>query len=216
MLNEDQLADIETRALAFLAQYGIRDDRPIDVELLALRATGCRVREVSQQEEAKLRHVNGLPVLQARPGLKATRARWLAGHELGELYLLRTGLVVEDKEEWCDAFGASVVAPRRLVLALIEEHGHSVYTISHEAGVTQSVALLRIGELTGRPVALLRGGFSPTLIRGDFYAWPDAAGMLALARGADRSIAHPVKIVDEPAKVGLMVPRQTWRAARAG
>jgi hypothetical protein len=84
------------------------------------------------------------------------RARWLVGHELAEWWLgdaLFSSLV--ERERVCDAIGAALVAPAPEFARAIVALDHSVTALAQAFDVPVSLALLRIGEVTGRPVRLL-------------------------------------------------------------
>lgn len=126
--------------------------------------------------EAALVYVAGCHEVWLRPDVPAERARWLVAHELAEWWHLRTGYQGDDVESRCDAVGAALVAPRPAFVRAVERVGHSVHLLASAFAVPQALAMLRVGEVTGRPVLLLRRPRS--LHRGQPYQWTrrDLAG----------------------------------------
>lgn len=194
-LDEDALADIEGDADLLLRLARVDDDEPPDVVALARSMTGRAPYLSRRGPEAHLARIGDGHQVCLRAGLQAGRARWLVGHELAELHYRRTGYQGEDIEARCDALGAALVAPRRAVRAAIRAHAHRVHALARALAVTQSTALLRIGEVAGRPVVLVRA--AGLVARGDAFPWPPSP-----MRAPPGS--HPLRITDEPARWGLM------------
>jgi len=195
MLDEDAIADIEGDAALLLRLANVDDDQPPSVVTLCRRLTGHAPFLSRLGPEAQLARVGDDFRVCVRAGLLPTRSRWLVGHELAEFHYRRTGYRGEDIEARCDALGAALVAPRRLVRCAIREHAHRVHDLAEALEITQSCALLRVGEVDRRPVLLLR---PPTPIaRGAAFPWP-AAG-----QRQERRDFHPVRLVDE-LRWGLM------------
>ena len=123
-------------------------------------------------------------VVRLRRGLSDARARHRIGHELGHLFYERVEYAGADLEERCDLFGAALCMPRRAARAALRSVGHRVHGLAAHFGVTQSVSLLRIGEVTGRPVCLLC--FKGPIARGADFAWPSASALVAGLRQGRR------------------------------
>lgn len=204
-MGPDEIAELEGEASALLTLGGQENDEAPRMIALCERIMGHvpqRARGLSV--EACL--VDGCRVL-IRSNVPSPRARWLVGHELAEWWHLRTRYEGADIEERCDAMGAMLAAPRRAFQRAIRSAGrHAVHALALRFNVPQSLALLRVGEVTGRPVALLRQ--PEALYRGADFAWPSTSTLRrALEEGHSR--VHPVSIVDEPNRVGLMA-RWGW------
>jgi len=182
MLDADALADVEGDASLLLRIAQVDDDEPVDVVALCRALTGHAPWLSRLGPQAQLARVGDGYRVCVRRGLLPERARWLVGHELAEWHYLRTGYRGEDIEARCDALGAALVAPRRAFLSAVRERGHRVYALADDFGVTHALALLRIGEVTLRPVALPRR--LGLVVRGEPYAW-------------DESPSHPVRLRDE-------------------
>lgn len=206
MLDQDAVGDVEGDAEAFREELGA--DERTTMFGLCVAATGEEPQLVDHGPEG--RYVEG--VVRLRRGLSDARARHRIGHELGHLFYERVEYVHEDLEERCDLFGAALCMPRRSVRVALRAVGHRVHGLAAHFGVTQSVSLLRIGEVTGRPVCLFC--FSGPIIRGADFAWPSTSALVAALRRG-RADVHPVRISDEPDRFGLMANRGTWLAMSA-
>jgi hypothetical protein len=204
MLTEDDVADVEGDAEAFREELG-GDEWTTIVELCE-RATGVEPELVDEGPEGRLRY----GVVQLRRGLSEARQRQRVGHELGHLFYERIEHSSGPRlEAMCDLFGAVLCMPRWAVMRALCDVGHRVHTIAGHFGVTQSVALLRVGEVTRRPVLLLRE--AGPIARGAAFGWPSTSAVVrALAAG--RSTVHPIRINDEPNRCGLMASRAAWAA----
>jgi hypothetical protein len=195
MLDEDTIADLEGDASALLRGAGMDDDalpRPV---ALAQAATGAPplVASALRQEACVARVGDAWRIVISRRASPARRA-WLVGHEVAELHLRRCGYVGSDIEERADALGAALVVPRAVLRAACRRHGHRVHTLARELRMTQSLVLLRIGEVERRPVALLRRGL--VTVRGAAHEWSRD-----VVRTPD---THPLRITDEPSRVGVI------------
>lgn len=196
------MVDEEGEAGSLLATAELTDlDGPTPMAELCRRLLGVSPRWASLSTEAR---VVGSQVL-LRRGLPHARARWLIGHEIAEWHLARLNYRGEDIERVCDRIGAALAVQRPAFRAAIRSIGrHAVHELARRFATTQSLALLRVGEVTGRPVALLR--WPEPIYRGDPFEWPRTS---ALRRALDegRAAVHPVAICDEPNRVGLMARR---------
>ncbi len=203
MLGPDALADVEGDAQAIYAMARADEEEPPSVAELACALLGREPGFGRIEPEAKLRRLDDAVLI--REGVAPARARWLAAHEIAEWYYEQRGYDAEDREARCDALGASLVVPRRALLAAIEVRGHRVHLLAEDFATTQSLMLLRIGEVTGRPVLLMR--WPDPIQRGRPFAWPHTMSDLVRALRANPGVAHPVPIRDEPNRHGFMVER---------
>ncbi len=180
MLGPDQLADVEGDARAFVASYGFDPDERVCLVDLCKEATERDPVYLEIHQEARLEPVGSKDFeVQIREGTAPERGLWLLGHELGELFYRRTAYRGEDIEARCDAFGACLVAPRVPFLKAIRKCGrHAIHDLAWEFRTTQSLALLRVGETTGRPVALLR--WPDPIVRGGPFNWASTSRLVRL------------------------------------
>lgn len=191
MLDEDAIADLAGDAELLLKLARLDDDEPPDIIALCRHMTGRGPWLSRLGPEAQLSRLGDGHQVCVRAGLLPGRARWLVGHELAELHFERIGYRGTDIEARADALGAALVAPPRAVRRAIKRHAHSVHRLALALNVTQSLALLRIGEVVRRPVMLLR---KPPVVRGALFAWSESGRSDG---------AHPIRITDEP-RWGLM------------
>ncbi len=198
MLDQDAIADIEGDASAMLSQARLENDEAPSMDLLTLRLIGSKPKRMMMPREGDICPADGRWILRVHKLAPKPRARWLIGHELGEWwYRERVFASHAEREAWCDALGAALVAPRLAFRSAMGAIGHRVHVLAEAFHVPQSLALLRVGEVAGRPVALLRPA---PIVRGAEFAWP--AGP-ALARAVRRPPAgvHPVRVEE---RWGLM------------
>ena len=201
-MGDDDLADIEGDADLLLRLYKIDDTEPLDVLRLCRRMTGHAPFMTRTGPEAKLStEPNGTRRVCVRFGTYPPRATWLACHELAELHYDRIGYRGDDVERRCDALGAALACPRRALLAATKRYQHRVHLLAKALGTTQSLALLRIGEVDRRPVLLSRT--AGLIVRGASFVWPANDELDRALKGRVRGV-HPLMIRDEPARAGLM------------
>lgn len=200
LMGPDELAAIEGDVDLVRRLSMVDDTGPIDVLALCKGMKVPPPRIAPMRQESCAARVKSQWRVYLRPGLLPARARWLACHELGEIYYQRLGHSQEDIEARCDLFGAALLAPWRAVRALLRE-GATTNRLAKALGITESTALLRVGEVSGRPVALVRSPAS--IVRGDAFEWPAESNMLRTALAPPPEL-QAVRVADEPARFGLM------------
>jgi hypothetical protein len=124
----------------------------------------------------------------------------LIGHELAEWWFDRRGASFRSlaaREAACDTLGALLACPRPAFQAALQVLGHRVHELARRFHVSPALSLLRIGELTGRPVRLLGARDRE---RGEPFAWGDVRSCLA---GKERHRVHPIRLADDR-RWGLM------------
>ncbi len=90
---------------------------------------------------------------------------FLVFHELGHHEFTRQGVLFatpDEEERACDAFAGAMAAPKPAFEAALTWLDRDLRQISVKFGITESHALLRLGEVTGRPVGLVRPGLTRT------------------------------------------------------
>lgn len=193
-------ADLEGMADALYAAAGLEPDVPVAPLALAARLLGstavCRV--TGLRTPAALARVGDDWRIYLRRGLTDRAVAWLVAHELAEWALRREGYLGEDIEDLADRLGACVRAPRRAVVWALRHHGHTPAAIAAAFRTSESSAALRIGEVTGAPLALLAPR-KAVRVRGESWCWPDAAQILRLAR------THGTRLGDDPRRLLLTV-----------
>lgn len=189
-------AEVEAEAIIRTANFDPLD-RPT-IQQLSLAHLGTRPAFGDIQAEAQLVWIEGQPQIVVREGTPPPRARFLASHELAEWWCLDWPQVPE-LERWCNAIAAALVAPRRVFRQVYRRRGGDVHAVARDLGTTQSVALLRVGETLGRPVAVVRE--RGPLVRGQRWRWPRMSHRDHRPPPGTRSVL----ISDEPARHGFVV-----------
>lgn len=187
MLTDDDLQEIEGDVCAALRFAGVEDDDVTDLFRVCVKVTG------GEPQIGPMRRLEGKwdgRRISLRMDLYGTpRGRQVLGHELGHAYAERF-LQREASEAWCDAFGAAIAAPRRAVLRATRLVGHRVSRLAIGLQIEPEAAMLRVGEVCGRGVALYR---RPGLVvpRGRPFDWPPTIEAVIAARAAG---LHPVRL----------------------
>jgi hypothetical protein len=191
-IGEDALADAQADAAAFYAHIEADPYDPPSVATMSLRAMGTRPRTARLVgAEGRYYVLDGVQRIVVHAYATPERQRWLVGHELGHWWYERAGYTGEDLEARCDVFGACLVAPGPAFRAAVKARGHKVHALAREFATTQAVALLRLGEVTGRPVAYVRP--RSAIARGDAFAWPSHPELVKAVANPPRGV-HPVKV----------------------
>lgn len=189
MLTDDDLAEIEGDAEEIYRLANEDTDAPPSMSLLCRRTVGCvPIRLHVAGVLASHGSLNGRPRVTYDPALDARRASEKIGHEIAEWWLKkhdRLGPSNHRNEALCDALGAMLVLPRRAFRRALRTIGHRVKTLAGSFRVTESLTLLRVGEVSRRSVVLLR---EPRIERGDPFVWGPAPLKLP------RAVAHPIRV----------------------
>lgn len=121
--------------------------------------------------------------IRARSNLSRNALAYLVGHELAERFQRRAGsrLVGAAREALCDAVACHLIAPASLVRAALRAHGDDHGAVARSLRTTQTIALVRIAEITHVPTAAVIPG--RIIVRGDEFAWPDEERMRQLEQG---------------------------------
>jgi len=199
LLSADDQGNVEADAEFFRARFGGGS-----LFSLCVESTGHPPRFRAQPKEGCLD--GGRIWLRARQSRQ--RARQALGHELAHVFYRLIGYDGPDIEERCDHFSACLCCERQAFRLAIKELGHSYKALAKRFDVTWSVAFLRLGEVTGRPVCLLCP--SGPIFRGADFSWPSSISALVRAIHERRSEIHPATISDEPNRIGLMATHFAW------
>lgn len=189
MLDDDRLAEIEGDAAALYSMAREDPDDPPGLPVLCRRLIGSAPRRVRMVGEARCLFVLGAWRLEVHRLLPPHRMNFLIGHELAEWWAttqhLRFGSLAE-REAYCDALGARLACPRPAFSRAVRSSGHRVHALARAFIVPQGLALLRIGEVTGRPVVFHR---STPIARGEPFVWPTVHDACRRRDGV-----HPVRV----------------------
>lgn len=200
---EQDLADLEGTAAALYRQAGYDDGEPAPVIALATRllGPGCvqRVHAGALPGDAALVTVHGERRIYVRKGLAPARLRFAVAHELAHWALgdCSTGV---DLEARCDALAACLVAPRRAFLHALRETDR-YHLLAERFATTESCVALRLGEVTGEPLALVAP--LSVRVRGEAYVWPGERELRALAAKPRTPGIRKAKLRDDRRRVAL-------------
>lgn len=198
--------DSEGNAAYLYELAGADPEDPPGVVALARAVLGRDAVELvpstAVREDAALARVGERWRIYARRGLPAERLTFAVAHELAEWCYRESH--DERLELACDALAGAIVVPRPAfvrVLGAFTDWG-SAFTAAAEAfRTTESCAALRLGEATGRPVALV--GPQVVRVRGEAWEWPPEDALRALARRPAPGVAR-VRLVRR-GRVALVV-----------
>jgi hypothetical protein len=131
--------------------------------------------------DAALARVGDRWRIYVRRSLPAERLTFGVAHELAE-WLYRSS---QDDllEEACNALAGALIVPApafRRVLAWSSDFGEAFRQAAEAYRTTPSCAVLRLGEATGRPVALVTPRY--VRVRGEAFEWPPEDVIRAMAR----------------------------------
>jgi hypothetical protein len=173
--------DLEGLAEALHLEAGLDPSDPAGVAKVArglwrdAGAVELVPRDALRHVPAKLALVQTRWRIYVRSGTPREQVGFLIGHELAHWALRREGVSFElevDEERACDYLGACLVAPRSAFRATMRALGEDVRELAERFGSTETLAVLRWGETTGRDLAVVRPGL--VRVRGQLsFVWPD-------------------------------------------
>lgn len=130
-------------------------------------------------------------------------ALFAVGHELGHWLLARHGFRGEDEERAADYLGGALLAPRQAYSAAHRAHGDDFPALAGALSMTETGAALRLGEVTGTPLAVVSPG--RVRVRGpEDWAWPDEETLRRWARRPAPGL-RKTTLTDDPRRVVLGV-----------
>lgn len=139
-----------------------------------------------------------------RAGLPMTTARHVCGHEIGHIELGELGCRDEDIEAACDFFGAALMARRHVFANAVSGREREFHQLAIDFGATETLVALRVGEVTGIPVAVV----APHAVRARGRAeWPDEQRVRELARRGAPGLSR-VRLTDDRRRVALIGEEQ--------
>lgn len=194
MLGPDDVSDCEGVAAELMARAGVDPDAPPSTWGLAEELGLVVMRRYAAKNPEGLDSHLYWPHGRGAPGEIAIRRRMTAereahaiGHELA--HFARNTLCGHDpfEEARCDAIGAHLACSRVAFSRAVRTLGHQVTLLAERFHVEPELALLRVGEVTGRPVLLIRDGGN-NIARGEPFEWGPRPLKLP------RDIAHPIRV----------------------
>jgi hypothetical protein len=197
--------DIEGEARFILRSAGFSEtDAPRGLALA--RALGIEVRATRGAlvscGDACFIELAGREFIFVRHGLSRERLNFALCHEVSEWHLRRYGYRGEDIERVADALGAALLVPGPLFRSAYRRHGEDWSTSASELQASQTLILLRFGEVTGHPVAVRTpDGWR---MRGGDESEAGAIGWVASAiRRQGRRPLRMVALTDAPRRLAI-------------
>lgn len=185
-------------------QAGFDCDEPASPVALAdsLLGRGC-VRAVHASRlsgDGAIAWVRGNWRIYVRSRLEGYALRFVVLHELSHWEL-----GPDATEDECDALAAALLVPRRAFLAAMSECGDDLAKLAACLDVSESFAALRLGEVTGEPIALV----SPerVRVRGEIWGWPDERVLREGAAGLRR-----IRLTDDRRRYVLTASNDNFTA----
>lgn len=194
--------EADANALQIYAQAGCDPEDPPGPVLLAA-AIGLRIVWRAGIRGARLRRETLEILVSSR--LSPVALAWAVAHEIAEWHLGRIGYDDADREQASDALAAALILPIPAYRRATAAFGGTVVAlpdISHAFRTSQSIAALRMGEVTGRPLALVTP--SRVHLRGDEWGWPPEDGIRLLAQHVDTTAVERWRLSDAPRRVLLV------------
>lgn len=133
-------------------------------------------------------------------GLKPVDALFAVAHELAHYLIAKQGLSDENEEEMANALGAALLAPRPAFRAAFKRFGDDLPALASALSATETAAALRLGEVTGQPLAVVAP--ERVRVRGRGWRWPDESSLRQLARRPIPGI-RKTRLRDDPRRVVL-------------
>ena len=134
------------------------------------------------------------------PKLPVEHRAFAVAHELAEWSFRQRD--DEATEALCDATAAAILAPRSFFAAQLERGLPDFSSLAAAFRTTESCVALRLGEVTGRPLALVSPGL--VRVRGDDWSWPDADAVRRAAKAPERHGLTLVRLTDDRRRVVLL------------
>jgi len=204
--------DLEGLAEALYREAGEDPDHPIPVHRIARAIFGSSHAvelvgpEILRSTTATLARLNDTWRIFVRRGLSLPETNFLIGHELAHWALRREGYQLEEPDEELAAnyLGAALVAPSRSVIAAVKQVGTDPAELAEVFDATQTLLMLRLGEATGRELALVRPGL--IRVRGQLsFVWPDERTIVRWAKGKPPQGLAKTRLTDDRNRVALVV-----------
>lgn len=154
-----------------------------------------------QWGDAKLGRLHGAPVIFVVAKLPAERHRFAIAHELAE-HLIGDRRD-EDIEGLANAAAAAILVPPAVLSRKLRGLGYDLPALAKALMVTESCAILRVGEVIRRSLVLV----SPQLVRprGDAFEWGSENDVRRLAKAFELPVEiERIRLVDDARRVVLM------------
>lgn len=185
-MTNDLLEEADSIALDIMRRTNVDPDRPVSTKTMAARMTGHVAQAGRILDAGQNAIVSGVHRIFWNVRLPNERVTWVVGHELCHVWFRMREEAHEHEDLVCDIVGAMLVAPREAFRRAVRTVGQRVHALAGHFKTTEALALLRVGEVTGRSVLLVRP--SSRIARGEPFVWPEDL------RSVPRSVAHPIRV----------------------
>lgn len=179
--------DVEREALWLLerAGYTARDAPGAYAIAVGLLGPDCLVKVSSKAlfrgSQGELAEASGHYTIRVSASASPTRKALVTMHEIGHWHLRQIGYRGADVEELCDAIAAALIVPRTALEESLSIHGERWRCLADDFGTSETIVVLRYGEVMHRPVAVFDSRV--VYIRGPRYSWPASPeGLRRLAK----------------------------------
>lgn len=163
--------EIETTAQELLRTARMSLTERPNPDELARRLLGSTVRAAPPhvlRREAALARVSGQWWVFLRSDVTGARRGFALLHEVAHW-----AMGAAAAEGRCDALAAALLAPKRAFIQVLDRIGPALPRLARAFDTTESCVALRLGETTGRPLALVTP--RSVRVRGEGYSWPSEA-----------------------------------------
>lgn len=175
--------DVEGEAAAIYRAAGADPHEPCSMVRLAQFLLGGDAVQVHAGIGSLAVFNSAAGAIWVRSGLAERALNHAVGHELGEWWLRRHHYSAEQIEAACDAIASALVMPRPAFRHAVKALGRNLPALSEVFVATQSMVALRLGEVTGSPLALVTP--RNVRVRGDAWGWPGEDELRRLARAPE-------------------------------
>jgi hypothetical protein len=175
--------DADAIAMDFMVRHGIKTEVPGNTVLVAYTALSSATyfqRVPNLTPKAIWDPLAG--TIRVRTGMSPVADAYLVGHEAAHCILNHALRRTPEMEREADALSAAFIAPLPAVRIAVKHWGRHLPTLARHFNTTQSIMLLRLGEVFRAPIALV----TPRRIhvRGDeSIVWPSDTEIRRFASG---------------------------------
>jgi hypothetical protein len=147
-----------------------------------------------------LARYDGRTIIGVRKSLPKPYAAFAIAHEIGHWALRQVGS--EDSEAGADYIAGALLMPRSAFLGRVRDVGANPEQLALPFGVTQTAAMLRLGEVHRQPLALIAP--HTVRVRGpESWTWPDENTLRGWGRRGGPGLAK-VRLSDDTRRVALL------------
>lgn len=139
--------------------------------------------------------LRGQRMIWIAPRLAAVHRAHAIAHEIVEW------MIPNADEATCDEAAAAILAPRRAFARALRDLGDDLPALADAFRTTESCVALRLGEVTGEPIALVSR--RRVRVRGAAWGWPAEEDIRRIARGSLPPELRAMRLQDDDSRVFL-------------